>query len=131
MDTANANVFRDVADATRAALADTRREHAQRIARAAQRQPATETPAEPRGLADALANGQTTLPTIPVRLDDIDGTARFHGELLPLAVGKVAAVRHDGQFYVDTGGIVGSGSSPTRRIFQRVAPAVLVSATLI
>jgi hypothetical protein len=84
-----------------------------------------------RGAQAATAHdipAPTALPTTPIRLDDIDGTPRFVGTLMTITPGPApTAVRHDGQIYVATGNVVGSGSTPTRHIYRRSTPAVVAS----
>lgn len=73
----------------------------------------------------------TTRPstTFPVRLVDIDGhTLRHDGLILPLdGDQRPAAIRVDGQLYVDTGAIVGSGHTVTRHIYRRQPSAAFVA----
>jgi len=84
---------------------------------ATRRSPAYVTAMPPLGVAST-----------PVRLDDIDGTPRFVGHLYALIPGPTPkAVLYDGQIYVDTGNVHGSGSVPTRHIYRRSTPAVVAA----
>jgi hypothetical protein len=81
-----------------------------------------ETPAPP------APSALTTGPNFPAQLVDIDGTVRFAGLVLPIAGGdRPRAVRVDGQIYVDTGGIVGSGATGPRHVYQREPAAAFVA----
>lgn len=68
-------------------------------------------------------------PVFHAELRDLSGQVRAVGRIVPMIVGdeRPLAIRVDGQIFVSTGDIVGSGSTPVRHVYAQAAPAAFIA----